>query len=225
MANTENTRNDLRRNTRAIVLPMVSLVSFAALGTALVMLTANLTDDRITKNRTAQAIKVLTPLLPADGYDNEPHLDTIALTDAELLGSAEPQQVYRVRRNNQPVAAIMTVTAPSGYIGPIQLLVAIDTNGRLLGVRTLEHMETPGLGDKIEISKNNWILGFDGHGLGNPPTPEWLLTPDGGKFDQITGATITSRTIVSAVRDALLYFAEHQAEIFALPGETLEARK
>jgi electron transport complex protein RnfG len=203
--------------TRPFMKPVASLMLFAALGTGLVAFVAEVSQDRIAENQAQQAIKTLLPLLPEGGYDNEPHRDTIEVRAPALLGSDEPQTIYRVRLRGAPVAAILTVTAPDGYIGPVHLLVAVDTDGRLMGVRALQHQETPGLGDKIETGKNDWILGFTRRDLENPTRSAWAVRPDGGAFDQITGATVTSRTVVSAVRDALVYFAENRDAIFATP--------
>jgi electron transport complex protein RnfG len=94
------------------------------------------------------------------------------------------------------------------------LLVAVDAGGRLLGVRVLAHRETPGLGDLIEERRSGWIHGFDGRSLGDPPAARWQVRKDGGDFDQFTGATITPRAIVRAVRGALEYVDRHRAELF-----------
>lgn len=204
---------------RSFMRPVASLVLFTLVGTALVAITADLAQERIAANQAQQAIKTLLPLLPEGGYNNQPHLDTIEISAPDFFGTDRPQTIYRVRLNENPVAAILTVTAPDGYIAPIQLLVAIDAGGRIMGVRALQHQETPGLGDKIEVSKHDWIRGFSGRDLNDPVRSAWAVRADAGQFDQITGATITSRTVVSAVRDALIYFAEHKQAIFSAPAQ------
>ena len=102
-----------------------------------------------------------------------------------------------------------------GYGGDIRLLLGVDADGRLLGVRVLSHAETPGLGDKIETAKSGWALGFDGLSLGNPPVDRWKVKKDGGRFDQFSGATITPRAVVAAVRRGLEFFARQKAVILA----------
>ena len=92
-----------------------------------------------------------------------------------------------------------------GYSGPINLLVAVNVDGTLSGVRVVSHKETPGLGDKIETNKDDWILGFVGKSLSNPSEALWKVRKDGGEFDQFTGATITPRAVVNAVREVLKY--------------------
>ena len=99
----------------------------------------------------------------------------------------------------------------TGYAGQMKLMLGVDAEGRALGVRVLAHKETPGLGDKIEVKKGDWILQFDGLSLGNPPVEKWKVKKDGGQFDQFTGATITPRGVVSAIREGLEFFAAHQS--------------
>jgi electron transport complex protein RnfG len=139
------------------------------------------------------------------------------VSDPEYLGSHEPVMVHRVRLGDQPVAVLLSVVAPDGYTGALRLLVAIDAQGRLLGVRVLEHRETPGLGDFVEERRTDWIHGFDGRSLTDPPLARWQVRKDGGDFDQYTGATVTSRAVTHAVRDALTYVERHRADIFAPP--------
>lgn len=193
------------------------LVGFAVLGAVLVALTWDATEERIAANEQEFLLRSLADVLPA-GYDNAVLEDAITVTDAELLGTPEPVTVYRARRDGRPVAAVLTPTAPAGYSGPIRLLVGVRADGTLSGVRVVAHRETPGLGDKIEVERNDWILGFAGRSLEDPPPARWAVERDGGVFDQFTGATITPRAVVSAVRDALIYFERHRDALFAAPA-------
>jgi electron transport complex protein RnfG len=92
-------------------------------------------------------------------------------------------------------------------------MMGIAADGKLLGVRVLAHKETPGLGDKIEVKKGDWILRFDGLSLGDPPPERWLVKKDGGQFDQFAGATITPRAVVLAIRGGLDFFAANKAKL------------
>jgi electron transport complex protein RnfG len=167
----------------------------------------------------AERIAKLTAVLGGIAYDNDPLGDVVTVRDPELLGSGEPLTAHRVRRGGETVAVLLNAVAPDGYSGPIRLLVAVDARGRLLGVRVLEHHETPGLGDLIEERRSSWIRGFDGRSLGDPPPARWEVRRDGGDFDQFSGATITPRAIVRAVRDALEFVARHREELFVeVPG-------
>jgi electron transport complex protein RnfG len=193
------------------------LVGFAVLGAVQVALTWDATEERIAANEQEFLLRSLADVLPA-GYDNAVHEDAITVTDSELLGTPEPVTVYRARRGGRPVAAVLTPTAPAGYSGPIRLLVGIRADGTLSGVRVVAHRETPGLGDKIEVERDDWILGFAGRSLQDPPPARWAVERDGGVFDQFTGATITPRAVVSAVRDALIYFERNRDALFAAPA-------
>ncbi len=94
--------------------------------------------------------------------------------------------------------------------------IVLTKNGNLSGVRVVKHRETPGLGDAVDISHSNWILGFNDKSLSNPDDQGWKVKRDGGIFDQFTGATITPRAVVNAVHNALLYFEKNQDMLFSL---------
>ena len=123
--------------------------------------------------------------------------------------------VYRGIRKGQ-VSALAYEVIGQGYAGPIRILLGFDIHGTLLGARVLSHAETPGLGDKIEAERDDWILGFTGLSLGNPPVERWRVKKDGGDFDQFSGATITPRAVVGAIVRGLTFFHEHQGKIIAL---------
>ena len=122
--------------------------------------------------------------------------------------------VYRARKDGAPVAAVFTSIAPNGYSGTIKLLVGVYYDGSLAGVRVINHKETPGLGDKINEKKTNWILKFKGLSLTNPVESQWAVKKDGGEFDQFTGATITPRAVVTAVKKSLQFFEQNRDELF-----------
>jgi electron transport complex protein RnfG len=132
----------------------------------------------------------------------------------ELPGS-EDAIVYRVYAGDEPVAALFVVSARDGYAGPIRLLIGIAMDGTVTGVRVLEHRETPGLGDRVDTTKSDWILQFDGHSLRNPALTGWAIRSDGGEFDQLTGASVTPRAVIKAIRETLVYFDAHPDIIFA----------
>ena len=187
---------------------------FAVIGTLILAITYETSLPHIKKNQRQALLQSLHVLIPSDQYDNDIYKDVIQVKNPELLGSKRPVNIYLARKNGQPVAAIINAIAPDGYSGKISLLVAIRYNGDLAGVRVIEHMETPGLGDAIEERRSNWILQFQGKSLNNPSEPGWAVKRDGGKIDQFTGATITPRAVVKAVHRALKYFAEQRKTLF-----------
>ena len=192
---------------------LVLLASLAAAGLSLLQ---DLTAQRIRENESQRVLQSLRAVLPPGGYDNAPQLDVLMVSDP-ALGSPDPVPAYRARKEGQPVAVVLTVDAPDGYVDTIRLAVGIDMNGQIIGVRALKHAETPGLGDGIDTRRSDWIQVFDGRSIGNPPPARWALQRDGGAFDQLTGATITSRAVVKAVHRAVAYFNTHRDELFATP--------
>jgi len=188
-----------------------SLAGLLVLAVLVVVGAWRFTRESIADNRTRSTLARITTVLPPDLYDNEVQTD-IAWLDT---GGGEPLPVYRARRDGQPVAAVLTIDTPAGYVGPIRLLVAIRADGRLLGVAVSSHRETPGIGSVIADGSTDWLDGFPGRSLADPPAPAWTVRQDGGAFDAIAGATASSRAVVVGVRNAMQYFAAHRAEIFA----------
>ncbi len=202
-------------NTRQILITALLLLLFAMIGSGLVAYTYKNTRSTIAANERAALLRSLNELIPADRYDNAMLHDAISVRNPDLLGTAERVTVYRARLQGKPVAAIIAPVAPDGYSGEIKLLVAINVDGTLAGVRVAAHRETPGLGDAIEVARNDWILGFTGRSLNNPAQKRWAVKKDGGEFDQFTGATITPRAVVKAVKKSLIYFERQQKTLFA----------
>ena len=201
-------------NRRQILLSGVFLALFAVVGTTLVALTEYSTSAAIAENERQVLLRNLYALLPRDRLDNDIAADTLQLPASALLGTDDPSTVYRARLGGEPVAAIFNSVAPDGYNGKIHLLVGVYIDGRLAGVRVVKHAETPGLGDAVEIRKSPWINDFAGKSLANPTPERWRVKRDGGDFDQFTGATITPRAVVAAVRNTLLYYQQNADMIF-----------
>jgi electron transport complex protein RnfG len=196
---------------------------FALVGTALVVFTFSGTATRIAEAERAFMLRSLHAVIPPERHDNDIFNDVIEVRDPALLGSQGPVTVFRARRTGQPVAVAFSVIATDGYSGPIKLLIGIDVAGNITGVRVLAHQETPGLGDKIEERRSDWVYAFNGRSLLNTEAKAWAVRRDGGEFDQFTGATITPRAVVKAVRNALLFYEAHKDTLFAdaRPAATL----
>lgn len=205
--------------TKRSPLPAVlALVLLSLAAAALLTYVWQQTSATIALNQRNFQLQALNEIVPPARYDNKLFDDTIKVLDPDWFGTTEPVTVYRARKNNQPVAVILTVVAPKGYSGLIHLLVGINNDGTIAGVRAGQHHETTGLGDNIDTSNSDWILRFNGKSIGNPPGEYWTVSKDGGQFDQFTGATITPRAIVKAVRDALVYFNANRETLFAEPS-------
>lgn len=193
----------------------LTLAAIAAVCVAAVAATWRLTAGRIEANRIAFLESRLVPVLGDVDYDTRPAGDAITIVPPHALPGSEPATIYRVYLGSEPAAALFAVSARNGYAGPIRVLVGIDAGGTITGLRILEHDETPGLGDGIEASRSDWVSQFPGRSLGDPPLEDWAVRADGGRFDQLTGATITPRAVVGAIRDTLVYFDANRATVFS----------
>jgi Na+-translocating ferredoxin:NAD+ oxidoreductase subunit G len=209
------TRNDsaLRPFAAALTLALIAGAVAAAL-----TLIADLTGPRSARNEQAWVAQRIDALLSELQTNNDVLTDAIAVVAPELLGASRPVTIYRARRDGRPVAAVLRTVAPDGYRGPIELLVAVAYDGTLVGVQVLRHSETPGLGDAFQTRDRDWLDKFRGLSLSNPAPPGWTVRKDGGEFDAFTGATVTPRAIVKAVRRTLEYHAANKERIFALPA-------
>jgi electron transport complex protein RnfG len=181
----------------------VTLALFAAGSTGLTAAIDQLTKNTIADQAAKQQNALFQQVIPADRYNND-LLQSCYLVTAPELGKGT-HKVYIARQGEQAVAAVMEATAPDGYSGAIQLLVGADFSGTVLGSRVTEHHETPGLGDKIELRISDWITHFAGKTISGESDASWAVKKDGGQFDQFTGATITPRAVVNAVKRAGLY--------------------
>lgn len=190
------------------------LAIFAALTVTLVAVIQLQTAQPIREAQRIAKMAALAQILPTDSYDNNLLDSHIEVMDP-MLGSRNPTPAYVATVAGEPTAIILQATAADGYSGSIELLIGIMSDGRLSGVRVLTHKETPGLGDKIELSKSNWIKGFAGKSLNNPESTGWAVKKDRGEFDQFAGATITPRAVVNAVHRALQYFDAQHEDLFA----------
>lgn len=211
------------------------LAVFAVVGVGLVALTHEATNAKIAANATAVLRGQITAVLPPDSFNQNPAntaflpVDPAALSlpslknpprsaSAQLAAATTAGLVgFRAIKNGQVTAVVLPVITHYGYSGDIKLIVGVSREGVVTGVRVTRQNETPGLGDKIEPEKSNWIFGFNGKSLGDPAEKGWAVKKDGGIFDQFSGATITPRAVVGAIHTVLHYVQAHHAELFSAP--------
>ena len=195
---------------RKILVPLlvIFLISAILLGTA-----DKLTRDKISRNARNVELRIIDSVMPLP-HDNDLHDDFIEVTDPADPGSNRQMTVFRARHGTQPVGVVLMPVTATGYSGIILLVIGIAHDGTLLGVRVLKHQETPGLGDRIDHTKSDWINIFTGRSLSETPIADWAVKADGGKFDQVSGATITSRGVVTAVRKALEYYTSNRDRLY-----------
>ena len=197
----------------------VILFAFVIVFTAVLAGVYLATRPAIVASAAAEKLKLIGEVLPRDAYDNALLQDTVQLPPTRELGLDDTTPVYRARKAGEPVALVLETIAPDGYAGRIRLLIAVRADGRLSGVRVIEHKETPGLGDYIEPKKDKnkarpWITQFNGQSLATIPDRDWRVRKDGGKFDANAGATITPRAVVKAVNKALKFLEINRERLF-----------
>lgn len=175
-----------------------------------------LTKDKIDAAMAAEQRELLLQVIPQDYFDNNLVESAVAPQDEKLKGI---QKIYFAKKDGQLSAYAYETTAPDGYSGNIRLLVGLDPKGEVLGVRVIEHHETPGLGDKIELRISNWILSLTNQPINEQNLNDWAVKKDGGKFDQFSGATITPRAVVNQVKRSALIMLNNQAVLEQLSKE------
>ena len=198
------------------------LFVFALVGTAILAFTHNRTEPTITRGQLAEKRALLSQVLPAALYDNDLLASQQSVPPDDLLGTRQSSSLWLARRGGEFSGVALEAIAPDGYGGDIDLLIGIDANGTVTGVRVTAHHETPGLGDYIDRAKSAWIDQFVGKSLLAPEPKHWKVAKDGGAFDARAGATITPRAVVKAVKSALDYFARHRAAFSAPPAAKKE---
>jgi electron transport complex protein RnfG len=198
------------------------LLVFALVATALLAFTFTRTEPTIERSQRAEKLSLLRQVIPAGSYDNDLIASQRSVPPDELLGTRAPSALWLARRGEAVTAVVLEAIATDGYSGDIHLIIGIDVDGGVTGVRVTAHRETPGLGDYIDRAKSPWIEQFTGKSLSAPEAKRWKVAKDGGVFDARAGATITPRAVVKAVRAALDYFARHRSALLAAPA-TLEA--
>lgn len=193
------------------------LFGFAVVTASLLAATYQGTKDVIAEAERRAAEKALLEIIPLSRIDNDLLLDTVPVpeSDLESLGLNSKEKIHIARKNDEIIAVIVPAVAPDGYSGSIKMIVGVNVDGSIAGVRVLTHGETPGLGDKIDLKKSDWITTFQGKSLQQPPSESWKVKKDGGSFDQFTGATITPRAVVNQVRKVLEFTGANKARLFS----------
>ena len=167
-----------------------------------------------------EKMKLISEVLPHSHYDNDLLKDSVQIAPTDALGLDEDSTAYRASKNGKPSAVVLEVVAPDGYAGKIRMLIALNADGVVLGVRVTQHKETPGLGDYIEPKKDKnkdrpWITQFNNLTPASIDERQWKVKKDGGRFDSVAGATVSPRAVIKAVRNAAVYVAANHEQFFA----------
>lgn len=199
----------------------ILLFLFALLTAGILATTYEGTKETIALAERKAAEKALLEIIPSDRIDNDLLLDTIAIPESSWaqLGLSGGGDIHIARKKQKIIAVIIPTVAPDGYSGDIKMIAGINSDGKIAGVRVLTHTETPGLGDKVDLKKSNWIKSFDNTSLLKPAINQWKVKKDGGAFDQFTGATITPRAVVQQIRKVLEFVERRQKLLFEIEIE------
>ena len=192
----------------------ILLAVFAIICTASVSLVNIMTKPVIAQQEQHALLKIVDQLIPQEIYNNDLFASCFYTKNELLLGKNRHQKVFLATKDNQPAAIMIESSTFKGYSGEIKLAVAILADGKISGVRVLHHTETPGLGDKIETRKTDWIYAFNKMAFDEKHPEHWEVKKNGGDIDAFTGATITPRAVTLAVRDTLIYFSKHKQMLF-----------
>lgn len=171
------------------------------------------TKHIIEEQKRAAEMEALLEIFPEHRHNNSLLDDAISVQDSEYLKLHDAKSLYIAKQDDKVVGFIIPAVAPEGYTDKLELIVGINRDGTIAGVRVLTHRETPGLGDKVDLKKSPWVLGFNGKSLLNPDVSRWKVKKDKGAFDQFTGATITPRAVTKAVLATLQYYDAHKDEL------------
>jgi electron transport complex protein RnfG len=202
--------NNTVSSAREIILPLVIL---AVTGAVLLTVANYFAREKIEANAREARLRVINTVMPLE-HDNQLYDDYIEISEPGYFGTAEPVTVFRARMNDQPAGIVFMPIVAKGYNGNIRIVAGIAYDGTLLAVRVLSHQETEGLGDGIDHNKSDWINIFSGLSLQNTPPENWTVKNDGGSFDQLSGATITSRGVINAVRKSLEYYKLNRDRLY-----------
>lgn len=193
------------------------LLAAFALATAGTLALTNLgTKDRIAAAERAAQQRALFEIIPLQTHDNDLLTDItpVPLAAQKTLHVGSAATIHRARMNGAITALIVPTVARDGYSGDIEMIVGVNRDGSVAGVRVIKHKETPGLGDKIDLKKHQWILSFNGKSLQIPFIDAWKVKKDGGEFDQFAGATITPRAVVEQVKRVLEFVTANHDTLF-----------
>ncbi len=200
---------------KAMLMSALLLGFFGAVGTAMVGAVYELTEEQIALNTKLKLLESLNTVIAKGSYDNDLLEDTVEVKENELLANKGNTTVYQAKKEGKVIAVAFNVTATEGYSGDINILIGILSNSEISAVRVIDHKETPGLGDKIEVERSDWIKSFNHTSLIKPIESLWKVKKDGGVFDQFTGATITPRAVVKGIHKALQYFKQNKNVLLA----------
>ena len=205
--------NNFIKKNKIVGRTVLVMIIFGVFFSTILQFVYNETNPIILKSEAEAKERLLLQVVSKKIYNNDLINSYIEIPPNQRLKNKAVIKGYVAKKENKVTAVILETRAPNGYSGEIKILVGIDAEGNILGTRVIKHQETPGLGDYININKGEWINIFTASSLKNTSQLEWAVKKDQGKFDYMSGATITARAVIVAINEALIYFKENKLEM------------
>ncbi|MEL7024433.1 MAG: RnfABCDGE type electron transport complex subunit G [Pseudomonadota bacterium] len=205
----------MKNESVSVIAGTLRLVAIATLAAGIVAGAWHVTRQPIADNLHAQRMAEFAAVLGDTQFDTLDYNTPRIIESPHGLPGTAPAVIYTAYQGGELAAWVFVVHA-SGYNAPIQLMIGLRPDSEVIAVRVLNHSETPGLADDIERTKSDWISSFDGQRVANASDPRWALRQDGGEFDSFTGASITPRAVVQAVRDTAAWAQQNAVERLGL---------
>ncbi len=198
--------HDMNTKKKEMLAMVIALTLVTVIAASLLGITDMFTRKPIHDAQVAMLHRSLKQVLPI--HANNPISDRLTLhTNKRNI------PVYLARDAGGHVTAFAwEVVAPDGYSGAIRILMGVLPSGAINAIRITDQHETPGLGDGI-VRNKPWINFFSGKTLDNT---RWSVKKDGGDFDQFTGATITPRAVVKAVKKGMEFFKRNREKMLRM---------
>ena len=188
----------------------LSLSGFALVITVLLTIIYGITVDKIAEQKQKYLQKQLYQVCNLEFGKDSITIEPIASLQATAINYTLIKSIQKLTvTDSKKVFYVINFIATNGYSGDIELIMALNSFGEISGVSVVSHKETPGLGDKIELKKSDWITKFNGLSLTSYTSKDWTVTKDGGKFDAFSGATITPRAVVASIYDSIKLFEQY----------------
>jgi len=205
--------NNFIKNNKIVGRTVLVMIIFGVFFSTILEFVYTNANPIIIKSEAEAKERLLLQVISKDIYNNDLINSFIKIKPNQRLKNNVTIKAYIAKKDSKVTAVILETRAPNGYSGEIKILVGIDTKGYILGTRVVKHQETPGLGDYIDVTKSDWINIFTYSSLKNTSQSEWAVKKDQGKFDYVSGATITARAVVNAINESLNFFKENKLEM------------
>lgn len=171
----------------SLTLLIVAMAASASLG-----FIYELTKEPIAKSKQLKTEKAIEVVVPE--FNNSPSAEFVMLaSDKDSL------KCYIAKNGDEIVGYAIETYTDKGFSGRFDIMVGFLPDATIYNTAVLKHLETPGLGDKMDEKKSDFPIQFKEK---NSDNFSIKVKKDGGDVDAITAATISSRAFCDAVERA-----------------------